>query len=185
MKSAAVIAFTETWLYPHSNGVPLQGYQEFRCDRADGRGGVCIYAHEDHETSRVNLQSDLEHCCVMSVSHEYGRVMIVAVYRSPRLNLGHFIPRLEALLNSIEQESCDHVTVLGDFNEDQLKSGNHPIASAFATYGYTQSVAGPTTVQGSLLDLAFVKTRYLKHTTDVIPTYYSDHEAVRISFSRT
>jgi hypothetical protein len=111
--------------------------------------------------------------------------MIVAVYRSPRLNLGHFIPRLEALLNSIEQESCDHVTVLGDFNEDQLKSGNHPIASAFATYGYTQSVAGPTTVQGSLLDLAFVKTRYLKHTTDVIPTYYSDHEAVRISFSRT
>jgi hypothetical protein len=183
MKSAAVIAFTETWLAPHSNGVPLQGYQEFRCDRADGRGGVCIYAQEDYETSRVNLQSDLEHCCVMSVSHEYGRVMIVAVYRSPRLNLGHFIPRLEALLNSIEQESCDHVTVLGDFNEDQLKTGNHPIASAFATYGYTQTVAGPTTVQGSLLDLAFVKTRTLQHTTDVIGTYYSDHEAVRITLS--
>ena len=185
MKGVEVIAFTETWLSPQIKCVPLQGYHAFRCDRADGRGGVCICVADNLETYRVNMQSDLEHCCVMCVSQEYGRVMIAAVYRSPRLNLGHFVPRLEDLLHSIDLESCNHAIVVGDFNEDQLKEGNHPITNTLATYGYTQTVRSSTTLQGSLLDLVFVKTRTLQHTTDVVRTYYSDHDAVRISLFQT
>ena len=183
MKGAAVIAFTETWLSPQSNSVALDGYDAFRCDRSDGRGGVCIYAAKDSEISRVAIQSDLEHCCVTCESQEYGRVMIVAVYRSPRLNLGYFIPRLEELLLSIGRENCEHVIIVGDFNEDQLKDGNHPITGMFANFGYQQTVKGPTSVHGSLLDLVFVKTRTLQHTTSILPTYYSDHEAIKISLS--
>jgi len=186
MEGVEVIAFTETWLSPQIKCVPLQGYHAFRCDRSDGHGGgVCICVADNLETYRVHVQSDLEHCCVMCISQEYGRVMIAAVYRSPRLNLGHFVPRLEDLLHSIDQENSNHAIIVGDFNEDQLKDGNHPITNTLATYGYTQTVHTSTTVHGSLLDLVFLKTKTLQHSTNVVRTYYSDHDAVKISLFQT
>ena len=182
MKGTAVLALTETWLSPQSKTVSLPGYQAFRCDRADGRGGgVCMYLSTDYETTLFNVQSDLECCCVTCFTQEYGKIMIATVYRAPRVNLGYFIPRLEDLLYSIQKEKCDHVIVLGDFNEDQLKDGNHLISQTFANCGFKQTVTACTTVHRSLLDLVFLKSRTLKQTTSILPTYYSDHDAVKIS----
>ena len=182
MKGTAVLALTETWLSPQSKTVSLPGYRAFRCDRADGRGGgVCMYVSTDYETTLFDVQSDLECCCVTCFTQEYGKIMIATVYRAPRVNLGYFIPRLEDLLYSFQREKCDHVIVLGDFNEDQLKDGNHLISQTFANYGFKQTVTACTTVHRSLLDLVFLKSRTLKQTTSILPTYYSDHDAVKIS----
>jgi len=69
--------------------------------------------------------------------------------------------------------------IAGDFNENLLIDTAKPIKELFYEYGYTQLVNTVTTQYGTLLDAVYVRSKR-EVSTQVLPTYYSDHEAITI-----
>ena len=91
-----------------------------------------------------------------------------------------FGPLLQDVLHILRQQDTQNIFVTGDFNENQLEDGRHPITSLFADYGFRQIVTECTTSQGSLLDLMYVRSADYEPSARVLQTCYSDHEAVKL-----
>ena len=87
---------------------------------------------------------------------------------------------MKPLLECLNKETADSITINGDFNEDQLSIRNKPILNLFTSYGFEQIVKVPTTEKGTMLDLMFIRccdsSKLL--STGTIQTYYSDHDAI-------
>ena len=67
--------------------------------------------------------------------------------------------------------------IMGDFNENVFKSTT--ILQLFQKYGYKQIVTTATTDEGTLIDHVYVKG--ISVDIDVMPTYYSHHNALYIT----
>jgi hypothetical protein len=106
-------------------------------------------------------------------------ISVVVIYRSPRYSITLFIQHLRKLLQ--EMNSNSKAVFLGDFNEDLQKGTT--IQSCFESYGYKQIVSSPTTEGFTLLDHVYVKN--ITCTANIIPTYFSYHEAVGVTFVNT
>ena len=183
LSCADVMAVTETWLTSDRSDhqISIDGYNVHRKDRQDGRGGVCVYIKDKITCRQVSFYSTLEHCALFVTPLQDKPMLVVAMYRSPKVTLQYFLPRLQDLLHMVEEQHVHNVVVIGDFNEDQLKDGMHPITGTFADYGYQQLIEESTTRYGSMLDLIFLKTNQNDFSASVVPTYYSDHDAVKLS----
>ena len=70
--------------------------------------------------------------------------------------------------------------VMGDFNEDLLKRTSK-VYDLMMEYNYHQHINSSTTEGGTLLDLVFVRGMDSVET-EIIPIYYSYHEAIKILF---
>ena len=185
MTASTVLAVTETWLKKDMDDatVTLEGYEVCRKDRSDEHGGVAVYVKDNVTWNALETPTRIE-CCAVQVHPENEAPFIVAaIYRSPRFRTADFTPLLENLLDFLCNKGCPNVFVLGDFNENQLKEGNHPIMSVFAHYDFAQRVTSATTRYGSMLDLVFVRSTSYQCSTLVLPTYYSDHDAVQLSLT--
>jgi hypothetical protein len=185
MSNVTVLAVTESWLQTRISDeqISLQGYTVCRKDRSDGRGGVAVYVSQDAAGSILDIPSSLEHCTVEITPPEHAPFVVVTIYRSPLVPLQWFIPRLRELLYTVSEHVPSNIVVTGDFNENQLDKNAHPIHDCFTDYGFRQLVQGRTTSYGSLLDLVFVRTKDYLCSHDVVQTYYSDHEAVKLSLA--
>ena len=183
MSSASVLAFTETWLQSgvESDHIALEDYMICRKDRSDGRGGVALYVLNTLKWQDLLILTSLE-CCAIKINPENNAPYIVAViYRPPKQPVHQFEQLLQDILFILRQEGTENIFVTGDFNENQLEEGRCPITSVFTEYGFRQIVTKCTTRYGSLLDLMYVRTIDYKPTARVLQTYYSDHEAVKLS----
>ncbi len=70
---------------------------------------------------------------------------------------------------------------MGDFNENLLGNQSH-VANLMQQQGYKQCVQDATTENGTLLDHVYVRGLD-EIVATVIPTYYSYHKSVKISFN--
>lgn len=68
--------------------------------------------------------------------------------------------------------------IMGDFNEDIFVSST--IAKLLDQHGYSQFVQTGTTEKGTLIDHVYCKGAG-DVAVDVVPTYFSFHEAILIS----
>ena len=182
MRDADVLVFTETWLSQNvtNERVSLEGFQQLRNDRSDGKGGVCMYVSDQMTCEPLNIATDLEQVSAIITDQEHQPVLVTGIYRSPKLPLNQFLPRLEDLLFMLLEHGISNIIIVGDFNEDLLNNNRHPVCLTFNTYGFVQTVHKSTTCYGSLLDHVYVKTQHFEHDSKVVPTYYSDHEATKI-----
>jgi hypothetical protein len=180
--SASVLAITETWLSEDVDdaSLTLDGFTIHRKDRADGRGGVAMYVTDSVNWNALELSTAIECCAVQMNPPDEAPYIVAAIYRPPRFAIADFVPSLRYLLRFLCSQGCSNVFVLGDFNENQLSGENHRISSAFDDFNFTQTVTSGTTRYGSLLDLVFVKSNNYQSVTRVLPTYYSDHDAVQL-----
>ena len=120
-------------------------------------------------------------CCAIKINPENNAACIVAaIYRPPKHPVLQFGPLLQDVLYILRQQDTQNIFVTGDFNENQLGDGRHPITSIFDDYGFRQIVTERTTSQGSLLDLMYVRSTDYEPSARVLQTYYSDHEAVKL-----
>ena len=98
-------------------------------------------------------------------------VVLINVYRPPRLDLKHFCDNLQILYTSLD---CDKLILLGDFNVDFLKSKILSLQESFS-----QVISKPTTCRSTLIDHIYIRNvPYQK--SGVIPCYYSYHEMTYI-----
>jgi len=188
------IAVTETWL-PHTysfDSVNLNGYTFDNCPRSSSyssnnptlvalkdqqHGGVGMYC-ADSLTCNILKVPDVNLECLVYNFVTYNMVIAV-IYRPPSYPMSLFKENVGKLLDWLNPLS-ETIVVMGDFNDDILKSLT--IYKLITDKGYVQLVTQPTTEKGTLIDHVYVKTTQYTVEAIVFPTYFSDHEGVLCRF---
>jgi hypothetical protein len=178
-----VMMFSETLLTTNvpNSMLELEGYNIYRQERAGntGRGGLVTYAKSELNVERVHFDvPEIENLAV-KMSHE-KETILVNMYRSPKKSVADFCKALNSFLITLEvtHESAEKI-IAGDLNEDLFSVAPKQIQRTFFNNGYTQQVQHATTLNGTLIDVVYTK---ISNTCkcNVVPTYYSDHEAVEL-----
>ncbi|XP_060596137.1 uncharacterized protein LOC132750210 [Ruditapes philippinarum] len=179
-----VICFQESWL-TQDDYVP--DFPNFHCIRQDNsqsvqnhrRGGLLVFIHEHFKLLKQYLTQDVtvEHLLVLLENKQdtNQRIMILSLYKNPKLPVKDFLPQFETLLQKMEQNIPSFV--MGDFNIDINKptQAAKDLIKLAHRYGFHQLVKTATHRKGGLLDLIFTNRYTQESDTDIIPTYYSDH----------
>jgi len=110
-------------------------------------------------------------------------VNVLLLYRKQNNPFNYFTAFLEYLI-----VSKDLHVILGDFNFNALAKQTNQVQAMFSTHNFDQLVSSPTHIWGSsCLDQVYVKSEIIVNfksiKTSVLSTHYSDHEAVRLTFS--
>ncbi|XP_078794817.1 uncharacterized protein LOC101164028 isoform X2 [Oryzias latipes] len=190
------IAVTETWLTPSSalEAVQMDGFSFHSRPRgvsysgtnpalvglkSQQHGGVGIYC-TDGGDYQILEKPDLNLECIVYRSLALNLVLAV-VYRPPSYPVVLFRSHLQDLVLWLETQS-ESVVVMGDFNEDILKSSS--IFNLMTDRGFRQHVTSPTTERGeTIIDHVYAKTSKFTVKAVVSQIYFSDHEGILCSFS--
>ena len=105
--------------------------------------------------------------------------MVAVLYRPSSYKIQSFRNNLVKLVEELDSFPGGKV-LMGDFNEDIFKSST--IADLMEQYKYRQCVKTATTESGTLIDHVYVKD-IKNESVQVIPAYYSVHEAIRFSIT--
>lgn len=110
-------------------------------------------------------------------------MIIVVIYQPAQYHLSLFKTYITKLCNTLSNRS-DNIFLLGDWNHDELKT--QTMSTFTAKLGYVQCVTEPTSENGTLIDHVY-KKKTSKYTTiiQVIPLYFSAHEAIHCAFVET
>nr|CAH7747641.1 unnamed protein product [Callosobruchus chinensis] len=157
-----IIALTETWLNQNvdSDLLSLDGYQLFRNDRIDSRGGgVSIYIANRIRCSKIDLISSIEQ---LWITFKIGAVSFCfgVVYRPPKSNVYDFINQFQDSLSYLCPR-YDQMVCTGDFNIDFLDRNAKAVKlfdDSMDAFGLHQVITAPTRFGVSsetLLDLFF------------------------------
>ena len=121
----------------------------------------------------------------LSIVHtviSHFNITILLLYCNNGRNTSQFIQHLENILNSNKID-----VVFGDFNINYFNEIQvDTLKITMEQLNYIQTVQSPTFISGSLIDHVYIRNEMWNFSFDicttVVPVYYSDHEAVKISF---
>ncbi|XP_057683515.1 uncharacterized protein LOC130910330 [Corythoichthys intestinalis] len=188
------IAVTETWLpnLPASEIIKVDGYSFHSCPRtlsysgnnplfinlqSQQHGGVGVFSANDVTFDIIQVPHFNLECAVSKYGHH--DILVAVIYRPSSYHMSLFKEHLSRLFDLLEPLS-NTIAVMGDFNEDILKSSS--VCKFAEDRGYVQLVTQPTTERGTLIDHVYVKTTQYEVETSVVPTYFSDHEGIVCHF---
>ncbi|XP_074521382.1 uncharacterized protein LOC141787083 [Halichoeres trimaculatus] len=191
------IAVTETWLSTDSvlENITFDGYSFHNCPRhvsytsnhpaltalqAQQHGGVGIFSADNVAFHTIKVPNVNLECLVCN--YVDLEILLAIIYRPPVYPMSLFKEYLSKLLDQLNPLS-NTIVVMGDFNDDILKSSS--MCKFFAEREYVQLVTEPTTERGTLIDHVYVKTTQYEVQSVVWPTYFSDHEGILCSFKST
>lgn len=187
-----VICLTETWI-TDSNQLPdLDGFMAHNVSRRDSfescpqyeqfrnkqHGGVGLYAKEGFLNFRIlkPISKNIEY-----IAFEIMGVAVVLIYRSPSYGLPLFISNLSKLMGELESAGFPRLLFMGDFNDDVNNNTPSSLQQFFQLHDYSQLVRFPTTLNHTTIDHVYAKN--VNCNVEVIPTYFSYHEAIGVHFS--
>lgn len=137
-------------------------------------GGVGLYNKINNQCNILNLPvTNLEYLAFYSGDWD---ITVAVIYRPPSYKPETFCQNLMSLLTLLDKYPGGCI-VMGDFNEDILKVCS--LQKIMENQGFRQYVEEPTTENGTLIDHVYVK-RIAKVNVNMLPTYYSYHEAILI-----
>ena len=180
-----ILAVTETWLSEDvtDQQISLEGFNVYRRDRGDARGGVCLYVSKRFNIERLQFQTFVEFCAVKIHATDLQPFIVCVIYRPPKIPVHRWLPHMKDLIDQMKPMQTGNFVVTGDFNEDQSKQPL-PIATSFLEqHDMSNYVDQPTTKYGSILDLMFVTSLEYNNKITVVPTYYSDHDCVKLDLT--
>ncbi len=144
-------------------------------------GGVAVYSRTNKATSRLIMPvHNIEYIAFQIISNV--SLTVVVIYRPVSYVLREFISNMKNLVNELHKVS-NRCIIMGDFNEDILKinsTQSSSIVNMMSEHGYKQCVVYATTEKGTLIDHVYVRG-IESVQCDVIPTYYSYHEAISVN----
>ena len=147
----------------------LPGYNLHLVSHGRGKGVATYFLPEFELAGEVNTQN-YQICKVSSKNFD-----VINVYRSKGAETVHFLNDLGKLASG--QKPC---FLVGDFNINFLKEGQHPIILKITSCGFRQIVSLPTHTAGGLLDHVYVKNIPFQPQININFPFYSDHAHVAI-----
>ncbi|KAK3104347.1 hypothetical protein FSP39_000070 [Pinctada imbricata] len=137
-------------------------------------GGVGVYIKESSTLKSSKLHhTDIEGMVLKLME----KLQVLVLYRPQAYPISLFLERLANITSILTVKNVPCI-VMGDFNENILQN-NGKIQSFMISKNFKQVVTSPTTENGTLIDHVYVSEN-LDVTTSIMPTYYSDHEAVHV-----
>ena len=119
-----IICISETWLNSSitNDMIDIQGYQLFRKDRMDKKGGgVAIYVSETIPArQRENLEHQSLEMLSLEIQSQGKRYILCCCYRPPGANANQaleFIDNLQLVINNIIYDEPESFFILGDLND--------------------------------------------------------------------
>ncbi|XP_061601162.1 uncharacterized protein LOC133463585 [Cololabis saira] len=188
------IAVTETWLPAETRleAVNLEGFTFHSSPRSlsynsnhpalialqgQQHGGVGLYSADNLASNIIKMPTfNLE--CIVYDCLLYN-ILVAIIYRPPSYPMSLFKQHLGQLLDWLHPKSSN-IVVMGDFNDDLLKTSS--VCKFLTDQGFHQVVRQATTEKGTLIDHVYVKTKDYEVECEVVPAYFSDHEAILSSF---
>ena len=206
LQPSDVICVTETW-NTTNNDIQLSGYSYLgrtrrecypeNCEKTAQlklakNGGVGMFLAKSLTDDRnieiadvSNHECALEHMALNIHDSKKGITSnIIVLYRPQKVPPDFACIQLAILLESLPASSRN--ILVGDLNEDASKGDNQPLERLMTNYGFTQLIQEPTTIgmNGATLDHVYVKSKdgMVPDEYGVIPTHFSYHEAVYVSY---
>jgi exonuclease III len=181
------LGLSETWL-THSSPeavVNMPGYNVFRKDRNNGRGGgVIMYVRNTLKCTMIEWPSEIVLECVgvdISLSATMSFV-IVCIYRKPTAK-NDFYEQLKLLLNHCDKTK--EIILMGDFNINwNVKRERTTLKHITDYFNLTQMIKTPTRITNhseTLIDLLFTNHAERIGKTYNLITGLSDHNIVFVS----
>ena len=180
-----IIAVTETWLScdVDSNRLNINGYNLFRSDRPQGRGGgVAIYIKNEFVFHQIQLTTNITNLenLFITIKLKNENICIGVIYRPPQNNLNICIEEFDNLLSLLVPQ-YNKIVILGDVNVNLLRLDN-PLSICFDTHNFTQIINEPTRITeftSTLLDPIFVNdNNMVKNQGTINVDIISDHRLV-------
>ena len=182
-----LIALTETQLVPHSNDTDIKDhlypFTLFRQDHPSDRfSSLAVCSKNIVQATHYQYFQEINGLKFVLVNNERKQsCTVLLLYRKNNTNIQQYVEHLRNIL------SCTDTPIdiiFGDFNINYFHEITiTPLQSLMSSFDYSQVVQSPRFISaGSILDHV-----YLKSTCDVVKqtnvsVYYSDHEAVKVSF---
>ena len=183
-KEIDILGIAESWTNENitEGEIKIQGYETFRKDRGDKRGGgVLMYVKEGY--TAVNISDKTKGLCetvwVTVGSGKKDDLVLGVCYRSPAADVLYD----ENLIEEIEQFASGRATIMGDFNYGDIDWGTMQ-ADRYSSKNFinrtqdlflTQHVGEPTR-GNNLLDLVFSTEADMVEELEVRnPVANSDH----------
>jgi len=176
-----VLCITETWLRENvkTSFIQIEGYNCIRKDRPLGRGGgVCIYVKEQYTIKPIQSIEPLgtiENLWLRIQVNKFKSFLVGVMYRPPNATAESFI-NIENMLSHIISLK-ENFYVLGDLNDDQLKSNK--IADIVHSLGVHQLITEATRVtrnSSTLIDLIITNNKSSVVDIAVAPSIADHHE---------
>ena len=198
--------FTETWLDKSiTKDINIPGYQVFRCDRKDRKGGgTAIYLNEDLEAT-VLLEVNVGRCEMIAIFIEKINAINIVVYRPPDTKLIDFNKILKEIKELLSKMNTPEpvVIITGDFNFPFVKwtKGAHngcrweminsgstlderaqflKLIEVFDNYNLVQAIDEPTRERNTL-DLIFTNDISIFTNTEITKSGLSDHHQIEVT----
>lgn len=122
-------------------------------------------------------QDSSEMLVVKVFNDEMPPLTIVSLYRPNHVNMTSLKNTLQLVLNKCQTKGglC---LLIGDFNIDFLQKRDSVVSKFCSERQFRQIISGATHVSGSLLDHIYINNEIIHYFSGIIPTYYSDHDAI-------
>ena len=182
-----MLCFTETQLLPSSNVNGIRNnlfpFTLFRQDHASDKYlSLAICSKPNLETKEHHYFPEINALKFVVINNIVPvPITILLLYRKHSSNISQYINSITYILKSNQID-----VILGDFNINYLNDNEvQPFNILMQSLHYVQTVQTPTFISsGSLLDHVYIRNEMFSaiHTC-VIPVYYSDHDAIKISLS--
>ena len=136
-----VIAVTETWAHTEINNAELaiEGFNMYRMDRKESRGGGVLLYINDTFTSSIIEKLNSEGCedsvwCTVRMGSL--RLLIAVCYRSPSSSKENNSMLLANLERAVNEGGHDRVLIMGDFNYREIDYTNYEVAADETSEAY-------------------------------------------------
>ena len=167
------ICVVETWINPEH--YVFCNFQDRTFEHASlGTGKGCAIASLSSKQTNCDTKVIKEHYQIMSITD--GSIQLILVYSSQNCPIIHLVQDLRRMIRS------DMIPVVaGDFNFH--KTEPNALTKFFSINNFEQLVQEPTHDDGNTLDHCYVPKDKKEHfQVKLHSPYYSDHDALLISF---
>ena len=176
-KRANVMCLQETWLDPldstsNCNMLPENtGWKQHNNNVGKGKGITTFF------TEKYKWEQDITNPSYQMTKITSDTLEIINVYRSRGAETENLLKDLFTLIGPGKQ-----TLVLGDFNLCYLTESFHLLFQAFRRMGYQQIVVNPTSINGRLIDLAFISPSALDvfDRAQQQSQFFTDHDLIEI-----
>jgi exonuclease III len=173
----------------------LEGYTVVShfCRKEHKGGGIAIYSSKNilqYKTLKWITEKSIEkifEVAGIELIGEKGKIIIIALYRSPSGILHEFFIQLIGIFEQLVQKDC-YTIIVGDFNINTQEDGcdRKQLLDVINAYNLTMTINVPTRVTESLatiIDQIITNMPLHCYSTDVINSLLSDHYAQCITIN--
>ena len=151
--------------------------------------GTSIYSRQpfDDTYPQVHNKNGIE--LTLFKTTELPNVLIIAIYRPPRVPLSDLIKQLTQILeiHHFHTSLTQPTIIIGDFNVNTLEpnEGKQLHNLLFAVFKYRQLIHAYTTDNRTAIDHIYTNAPTLVADCGVLESYFSDHKPIWIACSKT